>query len=130
EITINISVDETAESGTTPEGILIIAARKTDTMTRLKNGETVVMGGLISRKESVSRRNVPVVSRLPLVGKFFRQRERVDESNEMVIFMSAYLVDEDEEMTATGVNTASAGSGQQDNFSNVVNELRYRLGNQ
>ncbi|MGM0607499.1 MAG: hypothetical protein ACQESP_03665 [Candidatus Muiribacteriota bacterium] len=125
EITIDVSVNETAESGTTPEGILIIANRSTDTVARLGDGETVVMGGLINKRESTSRRNVPVFSRLPLVGRFFRQKEQVEEVNEMVIFLSAYLVDEDGEKSE--VDIVNNIQNDESDFSNVVNELRYKL---
>ena len=123
EITIDISVNDSGITGETAEGLSITSVRTTDTVVRLMDGETIVMGGLISRRNSVENRNVPLVSRLPGIGRFFRKRSQKDEENEMVIFMSAYVVEDEEEKIDTGTVKTNTRD-----FDNVVNELKYRLG--
>ncbi|PLX16429.1 MAG: hypothetical protein C0601_10200 [Candidatus Muiribacterium halophilum] len=125
EITIDISVNETAENGTTPEGIMIIAERNTDTIIRLNDGESVIMGGLISKRDKETRKNVPLFSQLPGVGRFFRHRESSNSENEMVIFISAYVVDNDNGDNKIDLTKRTE---QKNDFSKVVDELRYKLG--
>ncbi|MFW5782504.1 MAG: hypothetical protein ACOCWO_04365, partial [Candidatus Muiribacteriaceae bacterium] len=125
DITLDISVDELADGGNTPEGFLIESTRKTDTVIRLKNGETIVLGGLINVANEEIRRSIPLVSRLPGVGRFFRHREKREVSDELVIFLTGY-VDRDEEEQS--VSTEKQEKTRTD-FSKVVEELKYRLGN-
>jgi|GEM_PF-5178625 len=127
EITLDVSVSETAENGETPEGIMIIAQRKTDTIIRLKDGESVIMGGLISKRDKEAKKNVPLFSQLPGVGRFFRHRETTNTSNEMVIFISAYIVNDD--VNRDNVDIRERTQNKND-FSRVVDELRYKLGKQ
>ncbi|NLI78114.1 MAG: hypothetical protein GX442_16985 [Candidatus Riflebacteria bacterium] len=59
-------------------------------MTTLKsrNGETIVLGGLINRRKSTAEERVPGLSRLPYLGRMFRwKRDRVEET-ELVVLLT------------------------------------------
>ena len=42
---------------------------------RIKDGQTVILGGLIRKKSTFTRTNVPFFSEIPVLGMFFRHKE-------------------------------------------------------
>lgn len=66
----------------------IIAVRETSTIVRARDGETVVIGGLITEKTSDSRSSVPFVGDIPWLGKAFSNQKRSTEKVELVILLT------------------------------------------
>lgn len=70
----------------------VIDRRETDTVVRVRDGETIVIGGLM-RTSRVSRETgVPVLSKLPLIGRLFGGRSDEAEKRELVIFITPTIV--------------------------------------
>lgn len=67
------------------------------TVRRVKNGETIVLGGLVARQEDDQQVRIPILADLPLVGQFFRKKDRTLVENELLIFVTATVIDEDSE---------------------------------
>ncbi|HOY66895.1 MAG TPA: type II and III secretion system protein [Candidatus Ozemobacteraceae bacterium] len=72
-----------------------ILKRSVMTTVKIKNNETVVLGGLINESDSLTRTGVPGLSRLPLVGKFFRTTSVLKSKNELVILLTPQIVGRD-----------------------------------
>ena len=68
--------------------------RCADTTVRLKNGETIIIGGLIGSEEAKSMSRIPFLSELPVLGKFFRAESTQRTESEVMIFLTARIVDE------------------------------------
>ena len=89
------AVDAVAEF-TTPEGAKItapvISRRETDTMARVRNGETIIIGGLTQTRRDRSRSGVPGLSRVPGVGGLFGGRSDVETRDELVIFLTPTII--------------------------------------
>jgi type II secretory pathway component GspD/PulD (secretin) len=60
----------------------------------IKNGQTIVIGGLRKRKTSKNISKVPVLGDMPLVGGLFRSETESVEINELVIFITTRIVTE------------------------------------
>ena len=69
--------------------------RSADTMVRLKDGETMVIGGLIGSTESRSLSKVPFLGDLPILGAFFRSVRNSKSESEIMIFLTAHILDKD-----------------------------------
>ncbi|MEM6979794.1 MAG: type II and III secretion system protein, partial [Planctomycetota bacterium] len=70
----------------------IINRRSVSTTVSVKDGKTIVIGGLVQR-ETVDRVNqVPGLSRLPLVGYLFQTTQRQTRDAEVVIFISPRII--------------------------------------
>ena len=70
----------------------IINRRSVSTTVHVKNGKTIVIGGLVQR-ETVDRVNrVPGLSRIPGVGYLFETTQRQTREAEVVIFISPRIV--------------------------------------
>ncbi len=70
----------------------IVDVRETDTMVRVKDGETVVIGGLIQEKDSINEQGVPGLMNLPFIGKFFKMKDVIKSKNELVIFLTPTVI--------------------------------------
>ena len=66
--------------------------REAETTVMLKDGETVVIGGLIREEHIRSMREVPLLSKLPLVGELFRSRSTSHRKSDIMIFLTPRIV--------------------------------------
>ncbi|MEX1186489.1 MAG: secretin N-terminal domain-containing protein [Gemmatimonadaceae bacterium] len=80
----------------TPEGgritAPVITRRETDTMARVRGGETIVIGGLTQTRRDRTRTGVPGLSRVPGIGGLFGGRSDVEEKDELVIFLTPTII--------------------------------------
>ncbi|MBI4342894.1 MAG: hypothetical protein HY599_05970 [Candidatus Omnitrophica bacterium] len=67
-------------------------ARQLETSVVIENGETVVLGGLMKDTTSRTVTKVPVLGSLPVVGKLFRKEDDSAERSNLLIFVTANLV--------------------------------------
>ncbi len=67
--------------------------RSADTAVRLKDGQTMVIGGLIGSEESRSLSKVPFLGDLPVLGAFFRSVRNSRSESEIMIFLTAHILD-------------------------------------
>jgi type IV pilus secretin PilQ/predicted competence protein len=70
----------------------VIARREAQTTTLIKDGETVVIGGL--KKESLvqSQNKIPLLGDLPLLGGLFKFESEKTVNSELVIFITPHIV--------------------------------------
>ena len=59
---------------------------------RIKDGETLVIGGMIQEHESKTVNKIPFLGDLPLVGMFFRSTGTSKEKEEMVIMLTPQIL--------------------------------------
>lgn len=67
--------------------------RQTSSLVRMQNGNTIAIGGLIQTTESETDRGVPGLENVPLIGKLFGGDYDVKRKKELLIFLTANLVD-------------------------------------
>lgn len=73
----------------------VIDTRETETQIMTKNGETIVIGGLLSDQKKETVRKIPVLGSLPLIGRLFRKEGVDNYTKNLLIFISATVVGED-----------------------------------
>jgi MSHA biogenesis protein MshL len=73
-----------------------IDIRETNTQVRIKNGETIVIGGLITSRKTDSENKVPFFGDLPLLGYFFKRKEKTEERAELVILLTPRITSSEE----------------------------------
>ena len=74
-----------------------ITQRTLDTTVRVKDGETIVIGGLIQRNETASESKVPVLGSIPLLGNLFKESRKEYTDTELIIVVKPKLIDTVEE---------------------------------
>ena len=62
---------------------------------RVKNNETIVLGGLNNKSESDSQAKIPVLAELPIIGQFFKKVSQNKSNSELLIFVTPTIIDED-----------------------------------
>lgn len=66
--------------------------RSADTEVRLKDGETMVIGGLIGKEEAKNYSKVPFLGDIPILGSLFKNVNNTKNESEVVIFLTAHIV--------------------------------------
>lgn len=69
-----------------------IVTRRADTMIELGDGESFVIGGLVSRNTVSNVSKVPFLGDLPVIGAFFKNLNFHQEDRELVIIVTPHLV--------------------------------------
>ncbi|MFH1719575.1 MAG: secretin N-terminal domain-containing protein [Planctomycetota bacterium] len=77
----------------------VIDTRKFDTTAVVKDGHTVVLGGLRKRDTSQQTNKVPLLGDIPVIGNLFKFQGEATVTNELVIFITPRIMEE-LEMTA------------------------------
>jgi type IV pilus secretin PilQ/predicted competence protein len=69
-----------------------ITTREADTTVRVKEGETLVIGGLIKQTEGASEEKIPLLGDIPLLGFLFKRREHDIERKELAVFITPKIL--------------------------------------
>lgn len=72
--------------------IPVIKNRELDTSVTIPDRTTLVLGGLISEQVNVVESRIPIVSRIPLLGKLFRDREKVRSKTNLLVFLTPRII--------------------------------------
>ena len=72
----------------------IVDTRKFDTTAVVKDGQTVVLGGLRKKDTALQTNKVPLLGDLPLLGRLFRFEGESTTVNELVIFITPRILTE------------------------------------
>ncbi len=72
----------------------VFSDNKVDTKVIVNEGDTVVIGGIISEVKQKSDEGIPKLQRLPLLGWLFKEQQISDESRELLIFITPTIVSE------------------------------------
>jgi MSHA type pilus biogenesis protein MshL len=78
------------------EGQTLIAPdvdiRQASTVIRVKEGETVIIGGLLTTKKVLTERKIPFLGDIPLLGYLFKREEWKERRAELVLFLTPVSV--------------------------------------
>ena len=93
-MSINPSITEKTGVATSRLGdnVPIISVRETDTLVRVRQGETVVIAGLMQDRASKDQSQVPVLGDLPLVGNLFKRTEKRRVKTDLVILLTPTIM--------------------------------------
>jgi MSHA type pilus biogenesis protein MshL len=70
----------------------VIDRRETDTVVRVRAGETIAIGGLMRTRHEVRTAGIPILKDIPLLGMLFKSRQEREEQRELVIFLTPTIV--------------------------------------
>jgi MSHA type pilus biogenesis protein MshL len=62
------------------------------TLVKIKDGETIAVGGLITTNDNKSEKGIPLLRDLPLIGKFFEYKSKTHTRTELVIFITPKIL--------------------------------------
>lgn len=70
----------------------IVDLREESTVVSVKSGALVVLGGLISKTSQNNSSGIPILSRIPIIGLAFKQKEKLSNSVELVILIKPTII--------------------------------------
>lgn len=89
---IRVTKNEPDFSRTGAKGDPTILKKEAETQVMVRDGDTTVIGGIYTRKTSDTFVGVPVLSRIPILGFFFRNTKYNDDRTELLIFITPRIV--------------------------------------
>ncbi len=88
EVTRNAPDDTVA----TPTGSPAIAKNVAETETLVKDGQTLVLGGIYTITKSQRQSRIPYLHRIPVIGNIFKANEITDARKELLVFVTPRIV--------------------------------------
>lgn len=96
-LTLEPSVDDVIAVGA--EGLPVIQRRSVKSTVRVRNGELIVIGGLVEEREQEEIRKVPLLGSLPVLKFLFRDTKKMTQRKEVAILITPHILTEGENPT-------------------------------
>lgn len=78
----------------------VIDKRSADTVAITPDGQTVVIGGLMSSDKSSSESKIPFLGDIPVLGNLFKRKTNNGSKTELLIFLTPHIVETREQLAA------------------------------
>ncbi|HLD29837.1 MAG TPA: type II and III secretion system protein, partial [bacterium] len=91
---IHPTVTEKQGEAKSPAGDVfpVLNVREADMVVRAKEGQVVVIGGLMQEKRSNNENKVPILGDLPGIGRLFRSTDQEVKKTELAVLLSATVM--------------------------------------
>ncbi|MFZ5801189.1 MAG: type IV pilus secretin PilQ [Candidatus Omnitrophota bacterium] len=70
----------------------ILSTQETTTRVMIKDGETLIIAGLLKDKTTDTKRKIPILGDIPLIGLAFTKTEKVLEKTDLLIFITPHII--------------------------------------
>jgi general secretion pathway protein D len=100
DLNISQQISEARPNATSNINSPEISNRQISTELTLRDGHSVLLGGMISNSHSEGQSGVPILRDIPILGQLFRVDKASNSRTELVIMIIPYIIDDDEEAKA------------------------------
>jgi len=73
----------------------VISTREAATQVLVKDGQTIVLGGLRDRQRNANQTGIPIISHLPIIGGLFGSADRSSSATELYLFLTPRILKTD-----------------------------------
>ncbi len=89
-----------------------IEERGTKSLVKVRDGDTVILGGLIHKEKHQVLRKVPLLGDIPILGLLFRHKD-MDKNyeRELLVFITPHIVNDGSKQTSKDMVLSSTGQG-------------------
>ena len=102
-VTLTVLQEVSTATDQTQFGAPVISTREVETRLLVRDGHTVVIGGLIDEQRSNTNSGIPILRSIPIIGHLFRSTTRRTNTSELFLFLVPHVLYSDEDVdTATG----------------------------
>jgi general secretion pathway protein D len=78
----------------------VTSKQEVKTQAILRNGESIIIGGLVKSYERTSKTKVPLLGDIPLIGEYlFSSNSKTNEQDDLVVILTPYVIDKSEELS-------------------------------
>src|SRR5690606_10190192 len=92
-ITITVDAEVTDLLPTPPEAVLHTSTRNVSTTVSLAPGQTALLGGLLQDEIVVTKRRVPILGAIPVIGELFGTTSTEEEAGELLLVITAQVIE-------------------------------------
>ncbi len=103
---IFLEIHPEVSTGAVLDGLPNQSTAEVTTTMLVESGQTVFIGGLITRNQGKTREGIPVLGDIPGLGSLFSNKLITSQNTEMVVLVTPYLIDNDK-VPLDGGNSAS-----------------------
>jgi len=82
----------------------VIETRKASTTVVVRDGETLVIGGMMRKSKSPTQTGIPILSKIPIIGRLFGSSTHQEEQTELLIFITPRVIANPEEGAALSLS--------------------------
>jgi len=93
-VKLNLKPEVSEEKGSRVDGVPVIRKKTVESNVLVKDGQVVVIGGLLEDQVIKTRYKVPLLGDIPLLGFLFSREEQNMQKTELVIFLHVTLVND------------------------------------
>lgn len=87
-ILLHIQLNQDSVSTLKIAGVPAISTQHVNTTVRLKNHQTIVLGGILTSQKSEQKYSVPLLNHIPLLGRLFKDKHTNQTRNELMILIT------------------------------------------
>lgn len=80
-------------------GVPILSVRRSETIANVRDGQTLIVGGILSEDQREVVSKMPWLGDLPILGALFRHKEKVKDRRELMIFVTPTIYRQPEAIT-------------------------------
>jgi type IV pilus assembly protein PilQ len=106
-VSLSVAPTVSAPSGSEDTGngrIVLVSERSlTSGMIRLRDGQTLILSGIIQDSDRTSVSKIPILGDIPLLGSLFRRTNRSNQRQEVIVLLTPQIMD-DSERSSYGYN--------------------------
>jgi type IV pilus assembly protein PilQ len=92
QVLLQLQVNQDKPSKRIVLGVPAITTRQISTNILVKNGQTVVLGGIYETNRERDFEGIPFLDKIPLVGRLFRQQNVTNTKRELLIFVTPKII--------------------------------------
>ena len=96
-VTLQVSQEVSAATAETQFNAPVISTRAVQTKLLLKDGQTVVIGGLTDRQHESTQGGIPILSSIPILGALFGHISRQTSETELFLFITPHVIRTDDD---------------------------------
>lgn len=95
-LVVNPTVSSIGSSQNTPQGIITLLQERqlTSGEIRLRDGQTLILSGIIQESDRTTVSKVPILGDIPLLGALFRSTNKVNQRQEVVVLLTPQIIDD------------------------------------
>ena len=67
--------------------------KKLNTMIRIQDGSTIILGGLITDDKTFNKNGVPILKEIPLIKYLFSYKEKISSREELIFVITPHIID-------------------------------------
>jgi type IV pilus assembly protein PilQ len=91
-VLLQLQINQDRPSHKMVQGVPTISTRQMVTSVLVKNGQTIVLGGIYETNEERGQLRLPFISQVPLIGLLFRQQSTRENKRELLIFVTPKII--------------------------------------